>query len=157
MGISRISRDFQDFQGSPGFPGFPGISRIPRISNDFQGFPRFPRLPGISRSSQDFPDFVGCPGFSGISRISRDFQDLIMSHLAMSKPLFSKICIFRVIESAENDNRRTNCSFRICWWGSWVLVTAEVTRHMTDDLGKHVVPRRFQSFQEPSGPGKALF
>ena len=47
----------------------------------------------------------------------------------------------------------TTISFRICWWGSWVLVTSEVPRHMNDDLRNFVIPRNFWAFQEPFGPG----
>ena len=70
-----------------------------------------------------------------------------------SKPLFSKILIFRVIGSAENDRSHAEISFRICWWGSWVLVTSEVTRHLNDDSVNSVIPRTFWAFQEPFWPG----
>ena len=52
---------------------------------------------------------------------------------------------FPAIESAENDRSHTNFSFRICWWGSWALVTSEVPRHMNDDSGNSGIAR----IQEP--------
>ena len=55
--------------------------------------------------------------------------------------------------SAENDRSHAEISFRICWWGSWVLVTSEVTRHLNDDSGNFGIPRTFWAFQEPFWPG----
>ena len=70
-----------------------------------------------------------------------------------SKPLFSKILILRVIGSAANDRSHAEISFRIGWWGSWVLVTSEVTRHMNDDSGNSGIPRTFRAFQESKNVG----
>ena len=66
---------------------------------------------------------------------------------------FRRFDFFRVIGSDGKDNRHTTISFCICWWGSWVLVTSEVPRHMNDDSGIFVIPRSFWAFQEPFGPG----
>ena len=60
--------------------------------------------------------------------------------------------IFCAIESPEHDSGHANCSFRICGWGSWALVSSDLPRYLNDGLGNLVIPRRFWSFREPLGP-----
>jgi len=43
---------------------------------------------------------------------------------------FERFELFCVIGSAENDRSHTEISFHICCWGSWVMVTSQLTRHL---------------------------
>ena len=71
------------------------------------------------------------------------FPFLISPFDQVQTTLFKDLSFWCVIGSAENDRSHAEISFRIFWWGSWVLVTSEVARHLNDDSGHLGIPRTF--------------